>query len=234
MPSNKMPNNKKQKVEIEKTLDATFTNNGFNELEITVTYDDSVITFFKTIQGRKYDKKSKAWIFPIDKYEELKDGLEAENVNILSDLTKEELAVNDGVRIIEVLNDKYMVMFNSNSKVTSILEKVSAELCNSVWITDQLEELVKQFTLNKIKYRIEELDEIKNHKITMLECKGDNNMIKSHKFSRRVYLVFRKHGAKYTTQGIYEVPKDKVDKILDELVDNGVDRDDITYKKFKN
>jgi hypothetical protein len=215
-----------------KIIDAFFSNHGFNELELLITYDQDIIKFFKTIKGSRYDGERKLWLFPLNQYQEIKNELESRGVVVSNELSEDELKVNDGVSLIESYNKTYLISFSFNRVVFNIVKKIGAKCSNNGWSIDvsEMDELIDQFKQHDVKYRFIDLDDISELTFTILIQNGDRDLIKANKYSRRVYQILKSFDALYVSNGVFEIPTNQYSLIVAELIKNGAKREKIAIE----
>ncbi len=100
---------------------AALNSSGFNDLVVNIKYNKDIVAFFKTIHGRVFNSDDKTWVFPINKYNCINNGLENFGVTIIENLTEEQIK---GVVVIIVEEDEdFMYLkFPYNVEVNKILK----------------------------------------------------------------------------------------------------------------
>ena len=104
---------------------ASFKTFGFNEFEISVEYNKDLIEFFQSIFGHKYNADNKSWIFPMIKYDTIKERILQDNISITNDLSIEDL--NKLTVVLDVYTDIIIIKFPYNENVVRIVKQLKAQ-----------------------------------------------------------------------------------------------------------
>lgn len=94
--------------------------NGLNEIELYVYYDRMLIDQLKSVNGRRFDGNKKAWVFPLAKYDDVKNVLNNFNIRIENELLEEDFIPKPIVVLRQTQTEKYEVLIPKYESIAQI------------------------------------------------------------------------------------------------------------------
>ena len=222
-----------QKLKRSFTKSASITMNDFNEIHVSMDYDEDAIKFFRTVIGRRFDFNSKQWVFPKNRFTDIVEKLKEMNFEI--DCSPKNISNSPNHVVIERNNDLsgiIEIQCPFDTKITPILKKHANFNKNSkVWIVqkDNTEALFVELARNAItvtkrpEFRVNEETDLTKINVSLHEFE-DGFEVRFTPFSLRVKDIIKEiSGTQFLPEKrAWKVPLDCKETLSDRLSQNNI------------